>query len=208
MPITIAVSPNGDHASRVVATWLADFESDLASKIPSFPLQTITGLQVSREMVEDHVGSGSDVDLIAYFGHGSAWALRARDENILDLHNYGMCFGRAVYAVACWSRRILGKAVVMHGGVGTAYFGYNNRLFIPPSDECAHFIKAAVNGGLKVLHNRDKRPNRNTRYRAAAYQTRLALLKAVRESRKRGYFYESLLIQIWKLGFDADWVTD
>jgi hypothetical protein len=131
-------------------------------------------------------------------------------ESLIDCGNRHLCTGREVYAVACHSARKLGKVLIHSAISGTAYFGYNGTIVVPPPyyPDLRNRLKDIVNHGLEILVSTDGYGSSVARYEAVAYYVRNAFRCLSREIRlQKGPFTgEQTLIRMWWLSFDPDWV--
>ncbi len=200
-----------------------------------------------EDEIQTSEGEGERVERIVFYGHGTSCSLCTRDgnrpggdcrpriqhddcdhccqcsslpldESLLDVNNAHVCSTKEVYAVACWTARKLAGKVLSKGGNGTAFFGYERQLHLPPritvgSADITDRMGAVVNNGLTILHDIEAHASTMDRLRTVAKAVRggfLDLARDIRTDASTGRYGQVLEVFVahWRRSFVPQAVTE
>ncbi len=214
MTTSLMIRPEDDEISRTVGQWLAELEAKLTNDHPQYHVAVLSGERASRSAINSILANDS-VDLIAYYGHGGKDSLGVRDstspsgsiQGLIDAGNSSLCSGKALYVVACLSGCFLAPHILAQGVSSTAYFGYDEELWLPPADDVCEMIKKVVNSALSKLHNRDLSLSNEFRYLMCEKSVQDGYLRLAGRLKGEGRNLESAFVGLWRGSFISGWVT-
>ena len=119
----------------------------------------LCGSDATRENIEDALQKVKHKKgMVVFYGHGckcgevlyeSQYGLNTPFLAALDPINCRLLSNKIVYAVACYSAKVLGKYVTRKGAI--SYIGYEGALVLLADHKRVPALKQAVNVGLELL---------------------------------------------------------